>query len=62
MRIMRLPEGGHGSMLSPMPPLEAGSVAQRLLGDPPRFDRGGVVPALNSRVADFFLRTWAAAP
>ena len=34
---MRMPEGGHGSMLSPMPPLKAGSVAQRLLRDPPNF-------------------------
>ncbi|VTU17635.1 putative dienelactone hydrolase [Variovorax sp. PBL-H6] len=55
--VMRLPEGGHGAMLSPMPPLEAGSVAQRLLSDPPDFDRGRVVPTLNSRIADFFLRT-----
>ena len=60
--VMRLPEGGHGSMLSPMPPLEIGSVAQRLLRDPPNFDRGQLVPALNSRIADFFLRTLASAP
>ena len=59
--VMRLPEGGHGSMLSPMPPLEPGSVAQRLLSDPKDFDRGRVVPALNSRIADFFLRTLAPA-
>jgi predicted dienelactone hydrolase len=60
--VMRIPEGGHGSMLSPMPPLEAGGVAQRLLSDPPDFDRARVVPTLNARIADFFLRTLAAAP
>jgi predicted dienelactone hydrolase len=55
--VMRLPEAGHGAMLSPMPPLETGSVAERLLGDPQGFDRERVLPALNSRIADFFLRT-----
>ena len=60
--VMRLPEGGHGAMLSPMPPLEPRSVAQRLLGDPPAFDRGRLIPALNARMADFFLRTLAPAP
>ena len=49
-------------MLSPMPPLDAGSVAQRLLSDPPGFDRGRLVPALNARIADFFLRTLAPVP
>ena len=57
--VMRLPEGGHSAMLSPMPPLQAGSVAQRLLSDPPHFDRGRLVPLLNSRIADYFLRTLA---
>ncbi len=60
--VMRMPEGGHGSMLSPMPPLETGSVAQRLLGDPPGFDRERVVPELNARIADFFQRTLPPAP
>ena len=55
--VMRLPEGGHGSMLSPMPPLETGSVAQHLLSDPPDFDRAREVSTLNSRIADFFVRT-----
>jgi hypothetical protein len=57
--VVRLPDGGHGAMLSPMPPLETGSVAQRLLSDPPNFDRGRDVPMLNARIADFFLRTLA---
>ena len=60
--VMRLPEGGHGAMLSPMPPLEAGSVARHLLSDPPGFDRSRDVPALESRIADFFVRTLASAP
>jgi predicted dienelactone hydrolase len=60
--VMRLPEGGHGAMLSPMPPLQAGSVAQRLLSDPPGFDRERLVPALHARIADFFLRTLTSAP
>jgi predicted dienelactone hydrolase len=59
--VMRLPEGGHGAMLSPMPPLEPGSVAQRLLSDPPGFDRVRAVQALNARIADFFVRTLALA-
>jgi predicted dienelactone hydrolase len=60
--VMRLPQGGHGAMLSPMPPLESGSVAQRLLSDPPEFDRARLIPELNSRIAEFFLRTLSAAP
>jgi len=49
-------------MLSPMPPLAPGSVAERLLSDPPGFDRARLVPALNARIADFFVRTLGAAP
>ena len=60
--VMRLSKGGHGAMLSPMPPLESGSVAHRLLADPPEFDRERQVPALNVRIADFFLRTLTRAP
>ena len=57
--VMRLPEAGHGAMLAPTPPLELGSVAHHLLSDPANFDRGLLVPQLNSRIADFFLRTLA---
>ena len=60
--VMRLLEGGHGAMLSPMPPLEPGSVAQRLLSDPPDFDRGRLIPTLNARIADFFVRTLVPEP
>ena len=59
--VMRLPDGGHGAMLSPMPPLAPGSVAERLLSDPPGFDRARLLPALNARIADFFVRTLGAA-
>jgi predicted dienelactone hydrolase len=54
--VMDLPDAGHGAMLSPMPPLAAGSVGERLLADPPSFDRARTIPALNARIADFFSR------
>jgi hypothetical protein len=54
--IMNLPDAGHGAMLSPLPPLEPGGIAEHLLGDPPEFDRGRVIPELNARIADFFER------
>jgi predicted dienelactone hydrolase len=52
--IMHLREGGHGAMLSPLPPLEKGSIADHLLSDPPAFDRAETVPRLNARIAEFF--------
>ena len=52
--LARLAQGGHGAMLSPLPPLEPGSVADRLLGDPTRFDRAAVLPPLHTAVAEFF--------
>jgi predicted dienelactone hydrolase len=55
--LMALPDAGHGAMLSPMPPLEPGSVASRLLSDPPSFDRTATLPVLHSRIAEFFTRT-----
>lgn len=54
--LMRLPEAGHGAMLSPLPPLEPGSIGQQLLGDPPKFDRAAALPALNAAIADFFVQ------
>lgn len=59
--LMRLSDAGHGAMLSPMPPLEPGSIAHKLLSDPPSFDREAVVPELNRRIADFFIRNLVAA-
>ena len=58
--LARLVEAGHGAMLSPLPPLEAGSVAERLLSDPPSFDRAQVLPELHESVSRFFLRTLVA--
>ena len=55
--IMYLPDAGHGAMLSPMPPLQQGSVASRLLSDPPSFDRTATLPVLHSRIAEFFSKT-----
>lgn len=47
-------EGGHGALLSPLPPLE-GRIAE-LVGDPPGFDRATEVPSVIARVVDFFKR------
>jgi predicted dienelactone hydrolase len=52
--LMRLPEAGHGAMLSPLPPLAPGSIARTLLSDPPGFDRATLVPAVHQSIADFF--------
>ena len=54
--VMDLPQAGHGAMLSPVPPLNPGSVAAHLLGDPPNFDREHAIIELNARIADFFER------
>ena len=54
--LQRLADAGHGAMLSPMPPLHAGSVAKTLLGDPPAFDRAALIPQLNADIAAFFVR------
>lgn len=55
--IMYLPDAGHGAMLSPMPPLQQGSVASYLLSDPPSFDRKSTLPQLHSNIAEFFNKT-----
>ena len=52
--ILFMPESGHGAMLSPMPPLEPGSIASHLLSDPPAFDRRATIPLINERIAAFF--------
>jgi|JI10StandDraft_1071094.scaffolds.fasta_scaffold46823_4 predicted dienelactone hydrolase len=52
--VASLPEAGHGAMLSPLPP-DMPTTLQPLIADPPGFDRS-VLPALNRRIADFFLR------
>jgi hypothetical protein len=63
--VMRLPDAGHGAMLSPMPMpmplLTAGSIGDKLLSDPPSFDRDKIVPKIDRRVVDFFVRHLVAA-
>lgn len=59
---MDLPEASHGAMLSPMPPLERGSVAEHLLADPPSFRREQAIADLNARIADFFVGYLTAQP
>ena len=54
--LQRLADGGHGAMLSPMPPLHAGSVAKALLGDPPSFDRSATIPQLHADITGFFVQ------
>ena len=61
-RIAHLPEAGHSVLISPLPPLDRlDSIAAWLLADPPGFDRA-VLPALDLRIADFFLRHLAPRP
>ena len=52
--VMHLQEGGHGAMLSPLPPLQKGTIADHLLSDPPAFDRADALPRLNGKIAEFF--------
>lgn len=54
--IARLPEAGHGAMLSPVPPFEPRSTAEHLLGDPPAFDRAKAIPELHGAIAKFFVQ------
>jgi predicted dienelactone hydrolase len=49
-----LADAGHGAMLSPLPPFELGSVADRLLSDPPLFPRAVALPALHETIANYF--------
>ncbi|MBG9387734.1 alpha/beta hydrolase family protein [Caenimonas aquaedulcis] len=54
--IADLPDGGHGALLSPPPPIDVmGEIAQDLLGDPPGFDRSAM-PAVDRKIAAFFSR------
>jgi predicted dienelactone hydrolase len=46
--------GGHGALLSPLPPHLTGLLG-RLIGDPPGFERAEV-PAVYRKIADFFRR------
>jgi hypothetical protein len=52
--IADMPDAGHGSMLSPLPP-DIGGIAGELLNDPPGFDRSRM-PEVDRKIAAFFLR------
>lgn len=59
--VAHLPDGGHGAMLSPLPPGLDGVLGQ-MLNDPPGFSRAAL-PAVDQRIVAFFgrhLRTGAA--
>lgn len=51
-RVGDFPTGGHGALLSPLPPNLSGLLGE-LLNDPPEFDRAEI-PAINRRIAAFF--------
>jgi predicted dienelactone hydrolase len=51
-RLADVPNGGHGALLSPLPPGLSGVVGD-LLNDPPGFDRG-VLPGIDRKIAAFF--------
>jgi predicted dienelactone hydrolase len=53
--IADLPTGGHGALLSPLPPGLTGLVGD-LLNDPEGFDRGAVVPAVERQITAFLVR------
>jgi predicted dienelactone hydrolase len=53
-RLADVPNGGHGSMLSPLPPGLSGLVGD-LLNDPSGFDRA-VLPDVDRKIAAFFRR------
>jgi predicted dienelactone hydrolase len=51
-RVADIPNGGHGALLSPLPPGLSGLVGD-LLNDPPGFDRA-VLPAIDRKIVAFF--------
>jgi predicted dienelactone hydrolase len=51
-RLADVPNGGHGALLSPLPPGLSGLVGD-LLNDPPGFDRA-VLPGIDRKIAAFF--------
>ena len=53
-RLADLAEGGHGALLSPLPPGLTGLVGE-LLNDPPGFDRAAALPPVDRRIAAFFV-------
>jgi hypothetical protein len=58
--VADLPTAGHGAGLSPLPPGLTGLVGD-MLNDPPGFDRAGVLPEVDRKIAAFFGRHLPAA-
>lgn len=49
--------GGHGALLSPLPPLDGLPATLRgLIADPPGFDRAAELPAVHAKIVGFFRR------
>jgi predicted dienelactone hydrolase len=53
-RLVDLPQGGHGALLSPLPPGLTGLLGE-LLNDPPGFDRSGMA-AVDAQIVRYFER------
>jgi predicted dienelactone hydrolase len=53
--VAHLPDGGHGALLSPLPPGLTGLVGD-LLNDPPGFQRQQALPAVDAAIQAFFDR------
>lgn len=53
--IADMPTGGHGALLSPLPPGFKGLLGD-MLNDPPGFDRASVTPQVDRKVSAFFGR------
>jgi predicted dienelactone hydrolase len=54
--VADMPTGGHGALLSPLPPMEVlPANAVVLLADPPDFDRG-ILPAVDAKITAFMRR------
>lgn len=54
-RLHEVEGGGHGALLSPLPPAMTGLVGD-LLNDPPGFDRVATTTAVDAAIVDFFRR------
>jgi hypothetical protein len=55
VRLDSLPTGGHGALLSPLPPGRSGLAAE-LISDPPGFDRAASVLEVNRKISSFFVK------
>lgn len=51
--VMNLENGGHGALLSPLPPERSGILAE-LIDDPQGFDRAKIGPEINQKITAFF--------